>query len=418
MEGLVALVVLIAVANVCFAYMRSRMKSGKPHPKLSPPIVREPVQAPSGNLSPMKTRIRAEQIKGEHHSYLVQRIEAKGLFPVYVPARLCFLASVLDVTEKKDDGEPNCFAVVSSLEDFQEPETTCFQDRQEVGLVERNQGWANWTSVLTVIPETLVPPRKGLRRYRATVLAYDVALPPTVRHGFLLDGKPLASWSHQFTWKHEGDGWLEHGEKRRECEELTVRLAVVMSFADGELHDAEADVIKAWIRRRLEMIDSDRRSDRKQRFNAIVKETYSAAKDGRGGAAKLVARLKEIGDMGARMEAVELCLDILTADGEAADAELKAVNAIAKRLEVDVEQFEALKDKRLVDIAGTFGESVDYYALLNIDRSWGRDQIKTHLNRLYARWNSRAEALSDASARQQAEHMLDVIAAARKALLP
>ncbi len=415
----VVLIVVVALANICFAFMRSRMRSGRPQPKPSPPVAREAaVPPPPGKLSPMETRLRAEQVNGEHHSYLVHRVEAKGLFPVPVSCRLCFSASVLDVTDKSENGEPNCFAVVSSLEDFQETDTPCFQDRQEVGTVERHQGWSNWTSVLTVIPETLVPPRKGRRRYRVTVLAYDVALPPTVRHGFLVDGEPLASWSHEFAWEHEGDGWQEHSEKRRECEELTVRLAVVMSFADGELHDTEADVIKAWIRRRLEMLGSDRRNDRKQRFNAIVKETYSAAKDGKGGAAHLVARLKEIGDMAARMEAVELCLDILTADGEATDAELKAVNAIAKRLEVDVEQFEAQKDKRLVDIAGSIGQAVDYYALLNIDRHWGRDQIKTHLNRLYARWNSRAEALSDAGARQQAEHMLDVIASARKALLP
>jgi hypothetical protein len=117
------------------------------------------------------------------------------------------------------------------------------------------------------------------------------------------------------------------------------------------------------------------------------------------------------------MEAVELCLDILSADGQAADAELKAVNAIAQRLDVDIEQFEQQKDKRLVDLAGGLDGEGDYYALLNIDRKWGRDQIKTHLNRLYGRWNARAESLADPEERAQAERMLEVIATARKDLV-
>jgi uncharacterized tellurite resistance protein B-like protein len=365
----------------------------------------------------METRLRAEEVTGKHHSYIVQRVEAKGRFPTPESLKLGFTASILDVTELDDAGKPRPMAVVSSLEDYQESDTTCFEDRQELGLVQVNQGWSSWTSVLSVIPETLVPPRKGDRKYQVNVLAYDVDRQPTVRHGFLLDGEPLATWTHEFVWKHESDGWQEHSEKRRESEELIIRLAVVMGFADGSLHDSEAAIIRQWIARRLELLLAESRDNRKQEFNEVVKQAYSAAKAGKARASGIIDRLKEVGDASARMEAVELCLDILSADGRAADAELKAVNAIAKRLDVDIEQFEQEKDKRLIGLPDPTDGEVDYYARLNIDRKWGRDQIKAHLNRLYGRWNARAESLADPEERSQAERMLELIASARKELV-
>jgi tellurite resistance protein len=420
MEGIIAVAIVLALLNIGFAFLRSQWKkSGNAAARSSPRPSDKPTTGtkPAGLLPPMETRLRAEEVTGKHHSYIVQRIEAKGRFPIPEPIKLGFTASILDVTEVDNDGQSRPMAVVSSLEDYQESDTTCFEDRQEFGVVQLNQGWFSWTSVLSVIPETLVPPRKGDRKYQVNVVAYDVERQPTVRHGFLLDGKPLATWTHEFAWKHESDGWQEHSEKRRESEELTVRLAVAMGFADGSLHDSEAATIKQWIARRLELLRPESRDNRKQEFNEVVKQAYRVAKSGKAGASRIVDRLKEVGDASARMEAVELCLDILAADGQAADSELKAVNAIAKRLDVDVEQFEQQKDKRLVDLSGGLDGEVDYYALLNIDRKWGRDQIKAHLNRLYGRWNARAESLADADGRKQAERMLDLIASARRELV-
>jgi hypothetical protein len=420
MEGIIAVAIVLALLNIGFAFLRSQWKtSGDAAVRARPQTASQrPGDAkPSGLLPPMETRLRAEEVTGKHHSYIVQRVEAKGRFPIPEALKLGFTASILDVTELDDEGKSRPMAVVSSLEDYQESDTTCFEDRQELGVVQLYQGWSSWTSVLSVIPETLVPPRKGDRKYQVNVLAYDVDRQPTVRHGFLLDGEPLATWTHEFVWKHESDGWQEDSEKRRESDELIVRLAVAMGFADGSLHDAEAATIRQWIGRRLELLRPEYRDKRKQEFNEVVKQAYAAARAGKAGASGIIDRLKEVGDASARMEAVELCLDILSADGQAADAELKAVNAIAQRLDVDVEQFEQQKDKRLVDLAGGIDGEVDYYALLNIDRKWGRDQIKAHLNRLYGRWNARAESLADPEERAQAERMLEVIATARKDLV-
>lgn len=362
----------------------------------------------------METRLRADTV-GTDRTFEVQRVEARGLFPVSRPTRLGFMASVLDVTDADAEGN-GWHAVLSTLENFQEPDSICYRDRCDVGEVEPNYGWRDWNGVLTVVPETLVPPRSGRRRLRVQVLAFDLGDEPVVRHGFWIENQPLAHWAHDFEWTFTGDGYEERTEKRERGEELVVRLAVALGFADGAFHDGEGQVIKNWITRRLEPLGEEARERRKKRFNVAFREAYAAGESGRSGAARIMDSLKEVGDQHLSLEAVELCLDVMSADNSADDVELRAVHEVARRLEVDAELFRMAMDKRLVG-GGVLDKEIDFHRILHIDPSWGPDQVRTHLNREYSKWNSRAESLTDPDKRAQAEKMLEIIAAARKALV-
>lgn len=373
-------------------------------------------EASFSGMRQMETRLRSDSVDGEH-SFAVQRIEAKGLFPVIGPTTLSFSASVLDVTERGPDGKPRLQPVLSNLDRFQERETICYGDRVEVGKVDRDYGWVDWQPILTVIPETLVPPRSGRRTYRVFVLAFDSLAEPTLRNGFIVDGEPLAGWSHEFSWNYDSDGYLERSEKQDRTEECIIRLAVALAFSDGSMHDTEGVVIKQWMSQRLDILDEDDREPRRQRFNGVMQESYAAARAGRLELGRVVDDLKNVASPAARTAALELCLDVMSADGVAGDNELKVINTLAQRLEVDVDRFESLKDKRLVSLASTIRPDVDFHELLNIDRSWSTEQIRTHLNRLYAQWNSRAESLHDPEQRAQAEKMLEIIARARQSLV-
>ena len=165
------------------------------------------------------------------------------------------------------------------------------------------------------------------------------------------------------------------------------------------------------------MLDGAEQTSARQRFNLSLKEAHSDGVAGRLAVGGAVEDLVAVDSLPACMEAVALCLDVMSADGVANDEELKLVNAVAKRLGVDATRFEELKDKQLAAVSGSIRADTDYYALLGIDPSWNQDQVRSHLNRLYAQWNSRAEALSDPERRSQAETMLEVIARAREKLV-
>jgi uncharacterized tellurite resistance protein B-like protein len=416
MEILIPIVILVAVANILFAFNRGT--SRRPQKGVRQKQTGRREGGTNGqSMEPLEIRLREEEVEGQQHRYKVQRVEAKGQFPAAEGVNLGFVVSVLDLTEMDEDGEPQPAAVISSLERFQEADTNCFQDRLELGPVQPGQCFRAWTSILTIIPETLVPPRSGRRQLVAFVLAVDLENPPTIRHGFLLDGRPLKSWPVDFEWEHEGAGWRDDQENRTESEELIVRLAVSIALCDGKLHESEAATIKDWIKRRLDLLEPGRREARKQRLNAVIRTVYEARKSLKVEVGNTLNRLNDIGDPAARMAAVELCLDVLAADGDVADTELGAVNAFARRLNVDIDQFEDARDKVLAGLDGAIDGDVDYRRILGIDPTWPQERIRAHLNKQYARWNSRAETLTDSAGRDHAEKMLDVIAAARKALL-
>jgi tellurite resistance protein len=374
-------------------------------------------EAAFSGMRPLEARLRAEQVTGEH-SFLVQHIEAKGLFPVARERRLVFCASILDATEVGQDGKPQLQPVLCLFDRFQEPDTTCYGDRVDVGDVLPNYGWVDWLPILNIIPETLVSSRSGQRSFLVFVHAFDAAEPLTLRHGFVVEGKPLGTWRLAFSWKVVNEGYLERSEKQDRAEEGIIRLAVAVAFADGVMQNAEGATIKAWMARRLELLSGGDRDSRRKRLNSVMQQAYAKGKAGQLEVGSVVDELKAVAAPVVRTAAVELCLDVMSADGVAGDDELKVVNAVAKRLEVDLERFESLKDKRLVGIAANIRPDVDFYALLNIERSSNPEQIRTRLNQLYAQWNSRAESLHEPEQRAQAERMLEIIARARQSLRP
>ena len=99
--------------------------------------------------------------------------------------------------------------VVCRLERDQEVNTPCFFAKRDVGLVDAGAGWAKWMSVLGLIPETLVPPVNGIRRYRVRLWALDLDQPHVFHHGSCTEGTPLGHWDCEFDWDFEGLGWQE-----------------------------------------------------------------------------------------------------------------------------------------------------------------------------------------------------------------
>ena len=87
-------------------------------------------------------------------------------------------------------------------------------------------------------------------------------------------------------------------------------------MSDGNLEPVEGEVLKSWIvkgllatRRQMEAL--------KQLYNTSLKEGYQDAKYGKLSLSELTDRLNEIGDKKSKYEAIELCLDVMAADGVA-----------------------------------------------------------------------------------------------------
>lgn len=367
-------------------------------------------------MSALQTRLQTERIDGDGHSFDVIRVEVKGLFPIRVSADLVVSASIFDITDMDQKGEPIFQPVTCLLDKYQEPDSICYQDTTRFGRVEPDTGFVDWQSVLAVIPETLTGPRSGARKFKIFITFYDANDPPRFQHGFR-SGDAINTYIEDFQWNVTNVGYREVSERRQEAERLGLQLAVAVALGDGELARTEGQVLQHWVNQKLSMLEGTERETKKSELNQTMKSSYAAARAGTLGLEEIVANLNEVADTAMKLDTVELCLEVLSADGHADQQELRLVHWIAEGLEIDLQRFQEMRDKKLSGLSTKIQSASDFYALLGIDHSWNQQQIRSHLNHLYSQWNSRAESIEDSEKRQQAEQMLETIAAARQALL-
>ena len=99
----------------------------------------------------------------------------------------------------------------------------------------------------------------------------------------------------------------------------------------------------------------------------------------------------------------------MSADGVADSGELAIINKIAESLGVDYKDVEKFKDRSILELEVTATHEQSMEVLLELDPSWGKEEIDRHLRDQFTRWNGRLNSLPEGSERQQAQHMLDLI---------
>ena len=111
---------------------------------------------------------------------------------------------------------------------------------------------------------------------------------------------------------------------------------------------------------------------------------------------------------------LELCLDVMAADGEADQEELKQIAEISDLIGIDYEEVTKLKDQRLIKLDPASSSMSGLEEKLGIDPDWDKEKINKHIISLFALWNGRISTLAEGNERDNAQKMLDLIAEARK----
>ena len=98
-----------------------------------------------------------------------------------------------------------------------------------------------------------------------------------------------------------------------------------------------------------------------------MREAYGQAKDGNLSLSALTARLNEIGEKKLKYDAIELCFDVMAADGVADEAELNTIRGIAESLELDYDEITKLRDQKLVELDAVTEQQASIESILDLD---------------------------------------------------
>jgi uncharacterized tellurite resistance protein B-like protein len=350
----------------------------------------------------------------EDNSHLkVLEIQCKGLLPLKKKTNLAFCTSIFDVT----DGDEELAPVISALDDFQEPNSRVFQHVVNVGKVNEGVGFVDWVRVAAVIPDILVPPTSGQRKLKALIRLINSDNPPPIHAGFSQESNhpgTVAMYQHEFTHNFTEKGYLEAKAHKAEATALMIMLGIQVAMSDGSLAEQEGNVIKEWISKTISTYTGDEKERLKKKYNEALKEGYEKAQSGSLSISAITSKLNDLATTSQKYEAIELCYDVMAADGVAEEQELKSIRNIAQSLNLDFEEIQKMKDLRVVKLSTSVTSATSAEEMLGIDPEWSEDQIQQHLKSEFRKWNGRLNTLSAGEERDNAQRMLNLIAEARK----
>tara|TARA_B100001250_G_C19778680_1_gene780818 strand:- start:306 stop:1505 length:1200 start_codon:yes stop_codon:yes gene_type:complete len=315
---------------------------------------------------------------------------------------------------KMFDSERN-LPIISTFEGSSEIETRIYEQRLRVGNIDPGQYWPDWFELCDFTDEEIVGPLKGQRKLNVRAFLWDANNPPHFKFGYAEDntgGIDLAEIEIPYNFLNIG---YEEAEKNRlKIQEWTVQLAIGMAMEDGTLERREGNHIKKWMK---EAIASSPEADRDKVKNSLNKalETGSKkAKERKTNINYLCKKIDEKASIADKYDALELCLDVMSADGIADQEELAYLEKISKNIGIDYNEITKLKERRLLDLELPKAQDADIDKTLGIDPKWTKEEKKKHVMKLYRKYNGRINSARDEQQKKSAQSMLDLCAEAMK----
>ena len=349
--------------------------------------------------------------KHEETGWLIKKIMFRGRLPNTRDMNISFAISAFDVT----DGEGKYRPVLSLVDTAQEESTICYYMSDDFGRVGEGSSLTDWIQLGVIIPELIQTPYSGDREIHMVIRMFNTDNPITIVGGGASDDGELIlcetlSFNHNFTDK----GYEEASKDREESQSISLKIGVAVAMADGSLDDPEGEVLKSWIVKEVAAFSDDKQKRLKTLFNKSLKDGFDQAKKGKLVLSDLVERLAEIGDKKSKYDAIELCLDVMAADGVADPEEMSVIRNVAKSLDLDMDEIEKMREKVTLNLSTELTSEEGMESLVGIESSWTDEQKRKHLRTEFQKWSNRLNSLPEGEERQSAQNMLDNIATLRK----
>ena len=349
-----------------------------------------------GGLGNFQIQLQEKNVD-EFHVY---NIEIKGNIGVSSPGYLYSRTTLADITD-----DTNKF-IISIYDKFQYSDSTVFLDFRDLGYCESNAGYKDWQPIGAMPIAMIVPPKKGKRKIE---IHTELIQPGATKDKEYIIHQNTFTIEHDFKLK----GYEEQAEDVEVASGIIVEIAMAVAMSDGSLDDKEGEVIKNWIKKNIKIYSQEKQTKLKKLYNASMKSSYNLAKKGGLILSNLTKQLNKIDDKRLKYDAIELCHEVMTADGIADASELKIINKIAKSLNIDPKELQNITDKSLLDVK-QISSNTSLETIMGIDKNWSNEKTKKHLLIEFSKWNNRINVLKTESERNNAQKMLDNIAVLRK----
>ena len=334
-------------------------------------------------------------------------ISIKGQPSIQYERELALYIKIYDAEERAP--------VLSTFEGSSEFESRIYEQRLRIGQFKTGQYWPNWVELCDFTDQEIIGPIKGQRKLLVSAFLWDVNQPANFKYGIPEDTAGAVDFAEiEIPYNFINVGYTELDQNRLKVQELSVQLAIGLAMSDGSLDRREGNVIKKWMKEAVEIAPESDRTKVKNSLNKALEAGSKKAKEGKTNIKNICKQLDQKAGIGDKYDALELCLDVMSADGIADQEELAFLDKISKNIGVDYKEVTKLKERRLLDLELPEAATADVDKALDIDPSWSQDEKKKHIMKLYRKYNSRINSAKDESQKKSAQSILDLCAEAMK----
>ena len=318
--------------------------------------------------------------------------------------------SAFDATNGDDDLD----FLISLVDQAQEPDTVCFGMMNNIGQVNEGDAFTDWVQLGAIAPDLVQGPKSGNRTIKVVIRLFNANNPPNIRAGFSDGGETFLVKTLEFDHFFKEKGYEEAAQDREEAQALSLKIGVAVAMADGSLDDAEGEILKNWIVREVSAYGEEKQKRLKKMFNESLKEGFAQAQSGNLALSPLVDRLAEIGEKKTKYDAVELCFDVMAADGVADPEEMVVIRKVADALGLDMDEIEKMRESVTLNLSTSLTSEEGLESLVGIEEGWSDDQKKKHIRTEFQKWSNRLNSLPEGDERDAAQNMLDNLSALKK----
>lgn len=182
-----------------------------------------------------------------------------------------------------------------------------------------------------------------------------------------------------------------------------------IAAADGRLQQKELDVIKDWANLGTVHLEEDRAEEKKEEYSKYIKSSYNKAKAKKLSLSDIIEEINEKAGREQKYETLDLLLKIAGADDKLSKDEDIMLNKIVKKLELDEQVFNEMKNKTLATVGKIETSKGSVEGLLGIKKDMSDKEKCKELRKQYSKWNSQTNSSND-KIKERAKEMVKIIA--------
>lgn len=337
-------------------------------------------------------------------------VEMSGMISHPTDDQVKIILSIQDVTDNDNESDAGA-PVVSAHEAFNEKGSRVLGVERIYDSGPRHY-FPDWTLFVPVPVDFIVPPHKGKRKLKFLLCVADTNT--TMDRGGLSDTSRLQHVSTDivnFTFKEPG--YMDELINKEKVEDLTVKLGMCMAASDGTLDQKELNIIKTWAKNVSNLLEGDKAEERNKHFSKFLKSSATAAKTKKISLSSLVKEFNNVASKTQKYTAMQLLLDISSADGRLSKEEDAFINKIAKTTGINLNTFKEMKNKVIANVDNIdLSEKPSEESFGLTDDMDDVEKMKI-LRKEYTKWNGQTNH-KDPKKKKRAKEMVKIIADLRK----